>query len=62
MGAPFCGPYLGATGAMDEKFLDSLYEAAVVPELWPQVLRRFQEIARGTGRRKLKGPARGRPQ
>ena len=27
---------------MDERFLDSLYEAAVVPELWPQVLRRFQ--------------------
>ncbi len=34
---------------MDEQFLDSLYEAAVVPELWPQVLRRFQEIARGAG-------------
>jgi DNA-binding CsgD family transcriptional regulator/PAS domain-containing protein len=34
---------------MDERFLDSLYEAAVVPELWPQVLRRFQEIARGAG-------------
>ena len=49
MEAPFCGPCLGATGAMDEKFLDSLYEAAVVPELWPQVLRRFQEIARGAG-------------
>ena len=49
MEAPFCGPCLGATRAMDEKFLDSLYEAAVVPELWPQVLRRFQEIARGAG-------------
>lgn len=34
---------------MDEQFLDNLYEAAVVPELWPQVLRRFQEIARGAG-------------
>jgi DNA-binding CsgD family transcriptional regulator/PAS domain-containing protein len=34
---------------MDEQFLDSLYEAAVVPELWPRVLRRFQEIARGAG-------------
>lgn len=34
---------------MDERFLDSLYEAAVVPELWPQVLRQFQEIARGAG-------------
>ncbi|KRE18337.1 LuxR family transcriptional regulator [Bosea sp. Root483D1] len=34
---------------MDERFLDSLYEAAVVPELWPQVLRRFQEIARAAG-------------
>ncbi len=34
---------------MDERFLDSLYEAAVVPELWPQVLRRFREIAHGAG-------------
>ncbi|WP_186416811.1 helix-turn-helix transcriptional regulator [Bosea sp. CS1GBMeth4] len=34
---------------MDERFLDSLYEAAVVPELWPEVLRRFNEIARGAG-------------
>lgn len=34
---------------MDERFLDSLYEAAVVPELWPQVLRRFQEAARAVG-------------
>lgn len=34
---------------MDERFLDSLYEAAVVPELWPEVLRRFNDIARGAG-------------
>lgn len=34
---------------MDERFLDSLYEAAVVPELWQKVLREFQELTRGAG-------------
>ncbi|WP_332684027.1 helix-turn-helix transcriptional regulator [Bosea sp. (in: a-proteobacteria)] len=34
---------------MDERFLESLYEAAVVPELWPEVLRRFQNVTRGAG-------------
>lgn len=34
---------------MDEQFFDSLYEAAVVPELWQGVLREFQEITRGAG-------------
>ena len=34
---------------MDERFLESLYEAAVVPELWPEILRRFQSEMRGAG-------------
>jgi DNA-binding CsgD family transcriptional regulator len=34
---------------MDEQFLDTLYEAAVVPERWPDVLQRFQSIAGGAG-------------
>lgn len=34
---------------MDERFLDSLYEAAVVPELWQKVLREFQVLTRGAG-------------
>lgn len=34
---------------MDERFLESLYEAAIVPELWPGVLKRFQSQTRGAG-------------
>lgn len=34
---------------MDERFLEDLYEAAVVPELWPEVLRSFQGLTRGAG-------------
>ncbi|WP_332690394.1 helix-turn-helix transcriptional regulator [Bosea sp. (in: a-proteobacteria)] len=34
---------------MDERFLEGLYEAAVLPELWPEVLRRFQDVTRGAG-------------
>lgn len=34
---------------MDERFLEDLYEAAVIPELWPEVLRRFQELTSGAG-------------
>src|SRR5262245_12178606 len=39
----------GSARVADEEFIDRIYEAAVVPEFWPEVLHELGEIAGARG-------------